>query len=51
ANNEGAIVLFTHSKDKGLQPASSELKTVAAGNAIYSFVKEGEALSPTETVA
>src|SRR5690606_14964433 len=45
ANNEGAIVLFTYSKDKGLQPATGALKTVAAGTAIYSFVKVGEAPS------
>ena len=49
ANNEGAIVLFTYSKDKGLQPATGSLKTVAAGTAIYSFVKESETPSKEES--
>lgn len=42
ADNEGAIVLFTYSKDKGLRPASGELKTISAGNSIFSFVKNTE---------
>lgn len=37
-SNPDAIMLFLYSEDKGLRPASEEIKKVPAGNSVYAMV-------------